>query len=216
MKSILTTLGCGAFLFIITSASQAAVITIDADDYELDLNNPVSCTGKAAVPNTLDCWIRANKKNGGSNSNPDADEIEALTGTATELTLLYKANVGTTVVEEGEAAYQSAYQTTFSNSATDPEDALIDYLSGVVISCPVCFLSIKDGNQNPSLYIFDISSWNGTDDLVMQDFWVGNGAISNVAIWGGTATVPAPATVLLLGLGLCMMGFARGRSAANY
>jgi hypothetical protein len=102
--------------------------------------------------------------------------------------------------------------TTFSNTATDPANALIDYISGPSITCPECYLAIKDGNQTPSYYFFDLASWNGTDDIELQGFWPNQGAISHVSIWGKPSTsVPEPGIVLLLGIGLLGLLFTARR-----
>src|SRR5688500_8924377 len=120
---------------------------------------------------------------------------------APEPTLLYKSNVsGTTGLGADQGPYASSYQTLFSNTATDPSDALITYLSGSAIGCSVCYLLVKDGNNNPAQYLFDISSWDGLEAIVLTGFWPSQGAISNVAIYSGTP-VPEPGTLLLLSMG---------------
>jgi hypothetical protein len=109
---------------------------------------------------------------------------------------LYKQNVGGG--ESGSLA--GSYETTFSNSPTDPSDALIEYVGGAIAED--AFLLVKDGNQTPAWYLFDLSGWNGTDDLVLTGFWPDQGAISHVSLYGGTTTVPEPGTLILLGSGL--------------
>lgn len=132
------------------------------------------------------------------------------------LTLLYKADVGDEespgTTESG--TFAGSYDTVFANTALDPEDATISYTGGAAISCGVCYLVIKDGNQNPSYYFFDLTAagWNGTDPIILEDFWVGQGAISHVAIWGASSSsVPEPGTLGLLGLGLAGMGIGMRR-----
>jgi hypothetical protein len=126
------------------------------------------------------------------------------------LNLLYKADVGDfdrpATIESG--SFAGSYNTVFANSAFDPEDATITFTGGAAISCGVCYLVIKDGNQQPSYYFFDLTAagWNGTDAIMLTDFWVGRGAISHVAIWGSSErSVPEPGTLGLLGLGLAGM-----------
>lgn len=126
------------------------------------------------------------------------------------LQLLYKANVGDFdrpgTTEDG--SFAGSYDTVFANSAFDPEDATITFTGGSAISCGVCYLVIKDGNHDPSYYFFDLTAagWNGTDSIILTDFWPNGGAISHVAIWGASErSVPEPGTLGLLGLGLAGM-----------
>ena len=143
------------------------------------------------------------------NSFCDLDCIEVVTGLdLSGFTLLYKGDVGSesapAVVESGSLA--GSYETTFSNSPLDPADFLIDYTVGPYASCPTCILVVKDGNQDPAQYLFDLGSWNGQDDIVGTGFWPTQGAISNVAIYGETTSVPEPSSLLLLGSGILSLG----------
>jgi hypothetical protein len=124
-------------------------------------------------------------------------------------------------VEEGSAA--GYYETVFGQFAgnnTDPSSATItwDGAPDPYITCPTCFLIVKDGAGTPSQYLFSLNGWNGQETISLINFWPGNvtGAISNVAIWGGNTAsssttggqttsgnqVSEPGILGLLGLGL--------------
>ena len=94
-----------------------------------------------------------------------------------------------------------SYQTFFSNTPSDPSDALIEYVGGPLVGS-IAFLLVKDGKHSPAWYLFNLTDlgWNGTDDLVLSAFWPDKGAISHVTLYG--TAVPEPATMLLLGFGL--------------
>lgn len=131
-------------------------------------------------------------------NNLHASDVESITGD-TGLTELYKDNVGG--VEEGLANFMASYDTTYYNTPLDPMDADITWVGGDVMA-DASWLVVKDGNQEPIWYIFDISSWDGMETIELRNFWPNQGAISHVAIYGGTASVPAPGAAILLGLGL--------------
>jgi hypothetical protein len=144
-------------------------------------------------------------------SNLNASAVEGFVSSCfhknLSLTLLYKANVDGT--EDG--SLSGSYDT-FFNSSTDPSGGSIQFNGGPWIACPECFLLVKDGNHSPAQYLFDIGTWNGTDEISLSNFWPGPGAISNVAIWGFHGqTVAEPATLAMLGLGLFGLGVARRR-----
>jgi PEP-CTERM motif len=151
-----------------------------------------------------------------TNSNLSADDVEALVGTSTQLTEVYKQNVGD-ATDSG--SFASSYTTTFSNSPSDPADALIDYISGPFIQSQSMYLLVKDGNQEPAQYVFDLAAlgWNGTDDLSLTGFWPENGAISHVAIYTGGGPreieppLPEPASLAIWGLGLGIAGLVSRR-----
>jgi hypothetical protein len=141
-------------------------------------------------------------------------QINTAFGTSySDLTLQYKANVDDGS-EEGPLA--GSYSTSFFNSPTDPSDADITYVGGAAIGpCPVCILIVKDGNNNPAQYLFDLGDWDGTEEIWLRGFWPRSGAISNVAIWSaGSTSVPEPGTLALLGAGLLGLGLMRRKRAA--
>jgi len=174
-----------------------------------------ACTALSAhaisiTPATTPVWT------GTLNSNLSASEIDAflfaqgrdVNGTLTEI---YKQNV----LGSESGSFASSYTTTFNNTPSDPADALINYISGPSITGGEIYLYVKDGNQLPAFYIFDVSYWNGTDDLSLTGFWPARGAISHVTLLT-TPGAPAPpsvpdsgATLVLLGLALSSIGMLR-------
>jgi hypothetical protein len=152
------------------------------------------------TPATIPQWT------GTDNSNLDAAAISAIVGVT--VGEVYKQDVGGP--ESG--SFAGSYTTTFSNSPGDPSDALIDYIGGAAITGDSIFLYVKDGNNDPAFYIFNITGWNGTDDLVLTGFWPENGAISHVTILTGgpTTTVPdAGGTLALMGIAIGSLGLIR-------
>ena len=144
-----------------------------------------------------------------TNSNCDAACVSAKLGiTVTEA---YKADVG---AASDTGPFAGSYSTEFANTSSDPADFKITYGSGPSISCPNCYLLVKDGKNEPFQYLFNISSWNGTDTIFGTGFWPQNGAISHVAIYTGAGSVPEPASLLLLGAGMAGMAFFRRKTAS--
>jgi hypothetical protein len=155
------------------------------------------------TPATVPQWT------GNNTANLDATAISAIVGVG-PLTEVYKQDQGGS---EG-GTFAGSYTTTFSNTASDPSDALIDYISGASITGGSIFLYVKDGNHEPAFYIFDISGWNGTDDLTLTGFWPNGGAISHVTILTGPGSVPdAGGTLALLGLAIGSLGLIRRKKA---
>jgi hypothetical protein len=137
------------------------------------------------------CWT-ANP-----NSNPSLSDIETLVGT-TDLTSLYKQDVGK---KNDAGPYAKSYTTIFNNSSTDPADALIQLITGKdPITCGECYLLVKGGNQEPSLYVFALTG--EINSITLTEFWPAQGAISHLEIVGGISPVPVPASVWLFGTAL--------------
>jgi hypothetical protein len=127
--------------------------------------------------------------------------------TGETVTEVYKDNVG----GSEEKAFADDYTTTFSNSASDPSDFLIEWDGPDIITGSPIYLAVKDGTPRP-FYIFDITGWNGTDDIEGTGFYPTQGAISHIAIFTGEGTTTVPdggASLMLLGAGLGALGLVR-------
>lgn len=139
-----------------------------------------------------------------------ASQVQSLVGYAGTLSLIYRRNVDNNPAEEGAAA--PYYSTVFDLSPTDPSKATLTWGVGGthVIACPDCYLVIKDGNQTPAQYVFNLGSWNGQETIELSGFWPAQGAISHVAIFssGTLAPVPEAETYALMLAGLGLVGFA--------
>jgi hypothetical protein len=137
------------------------------------------------------------------------DAYFALVGA--DVGMLYKSDQGGS--DSGSTA--GWYDTEYFNTSTDPEDALITWNGGSFINSSPVYLLVKDGNASPAWYLFNISGWDGQEDIVVDSFWAGagaagRGAISNVQIYAGTASVPDGGSMAML-LGIALLGLAGTR-----
>jgi hypothetical protein len=111
--------------------------------------------------------------------------------------------------------FADEYNTTYSNGNNN---AVIEFVGDEAIANP-CWLLVKDGNHDPAWYLFDISGWDGFEDIEISGLWPdenGGGSISHVSILGGEGVInppngeiPEPASLLVWGvLGLVGAGAA--------
>jgi len=148
------------------------------------------------TPDDTTCTTNVNSQLSGTQV---LDIVDDCFGAAGPLSLLYKAEVG----GSDYGTFASSYDTTFANTTLDPEEATILYLGGTYMDCSACYLVVKDGNQKPAQYFYDLSTiWNGTDTIALKEFWPEQGAISNISIWGRATSVPEPTSLLLFATGL--------------
>lgn len=151
---------------------------------------------------------------GPSNCEPGC--VETIFSTS-GLSLLYKSDEAGVLEGVDSGTYAGSYLTWFYNDVGDPGNALLFYTGGSDIDCPSCYLAIKDGNQTPAYYFYNLSAWDGQETISLLNFWPDKGAISHISIWGrSTPTrVPEPSTMALLGLGLLAIGFTQRRRRRN-
>jgi hypothetical protein len=155
-----------------------------------------------AGPTDLTCYTTNTNSNLGSSS-----DIETAFGVSfdPDLSLYYKSNFipGQQPGGGDTGTFRSNYSTLF-NATSNPSGAAISHDSGEpAISCPECYLLVKDGRATPAQYLISLSSWDGLEALTLSGFWDDTqGAISNVAIWGNVSPVPVPAAAWLFGTAL--------------
>jgi hypothetical protein len=146
--------------------------------------------------------------------NTSISELDDFLQSMLGLEELYTSSVGS---NSDSGLFADSYTTTFDNLPASPSDALIARVDGQQgISCLECYLLVMDNDVDPAAwYLFNLGAW-GWDSISLTGFWPEAGAISYVTIYGrqGTsvvqsASVAAPAPLVLLTIGLLLSGLRR-------
>jgi hypothetical protein len=146
--------------------------------------------------------------------NTGISEIDSYVKSMLGVEELYTSSVGS---NPDSGLFADSYTTTFDNLPASPSDALIARVDGQQgISCLECYLLVMDNDVDPAAwYLFNLGAWDW-DSISLTGFWPDAGAISYVAIYGrqGTsvvqsASVAAPAPLVLLTIGLLLSGLRR-------
>jgi hypothetical protein len=132
--------------------------------------------------------------------------IDPLLGSSAEL---YKQDAGV-IGDSGTLA--GSYETVFNG---DLSGGTIEYVGGDIVG-PTAYLLVKDGNQEPAWYFYNMTAdpinWDGMETIVLSNFWPENGSISHVTLYGNSTSVPEAGTLLLFGSGLIgLVGYRRVR-----
>lgn len=134
---------------------------------------------------------------------PSQDKIDTAIFTTLDGSIeLYKQNTGE---DSDSGILEGSYETLFLDTPSDPSGATITYMGGNIIGDKK-FLLVKDGNNSPAWYLFNLTNlgWDGMETLELSAFWPAQGSISHIALYGNSSppSVPEPGTLLLLGGGL--------------
>jgi hypothetical protein len=164
------------------------------------------CTASADIiitPDSTDLVVATGNQTGVGGPNGINQAVLDSLGFSLADNEVYKQDVGDSDV----GALADSYNTSFNG---DLSGGSITYVGGPFLGNPI-YLLVKDGDQIPAWYLFDIQDWNGTETITLSGFWPDNGSISHVSIYGDNIQVPEPSSLLLLGSGILAFGFAGRR-----
>lgn len=138
---------------------------------------------------------------GNQTGQPQIDAV--LAGFNLNLSEVYKQDVKGP--ESGSLA--SSYATSFFNTPNDPSDATITWTGPNIVS-PNAYMLVKDGNNSPAWYFFDLTNlgWDGMETLQLSGFWVGRGAISHISLYTGDSNKVPDNGTTFVALGIALLG----------
>ena len=173
MKNFLTSMAAIALMLL---GSQAQALTIDP------------------ATTTLDYWTSSASPPSQGNIIADFEaQLNALDPSR---------SMGTEYIKQDGNGETGSYAGSYTISTNFDDAGTIVYDGGGALSCPECFLMVKDGNATPKAYLFDLGNWDGEETITLSNFWPNGGAISNISLWGTPGQVPVPAPLALLAVGL--------------
>jgi hypothetical protein len=132
-------------------------------------------------------------------------EINSAFGTSyADLMLLWKGET-----DSGSSGQDGSLTGSYEwNVGSTAKSGTIDYVAGeAAASCPTCLLVVKGSNSQEAQHLYDLEEWDGNEQIAVEE----EGDISNVAIWGGVASVSEPGTLVLMSLGLLGLTYSRKR-----
>ena len=207
------------YLYKAFLAIALGVFSLQAHSIAISANDCTTSSGtgtydEQAYTTGYNCWLNPAEGASGYINNPKVSDFSTITGLTSpaDFRELYKMDVDPLPNGTESGGLWDSYNTTF----TDGDGTEDQLFSGAIInndgpysvSCPNCYLLVKGGvAHTPSWYLFDIGYWDGIENIILSDFWLGKGAISHISIWG----VPEPGMVGLLAIGLLGMVVARRR-----
>jgi hypothetical protein len=107
------------------------------------------------------------------------------------VSLLYKQNAGGSEEGSSKTNYSTSFNLDLSGGAITWDGP------SRIVGSPLYFF-VKDGSPRPQ-YLFDISAWDGQEQITFSGFYPTDGEISHVSIHGTTAVPDGGMTLMLLG-----------------